>query len=50
MEEWRKGRSKVGRDEGEKGRERGREGGKNFFYLMMHLTHFIYGYMALNIW
>ena len=27
--------------------ERGR---KEMFYLMMHSTHFIYGYMASDIW
>ena len=23
---------------------------RKYFYLMMHSTHFIYGYMALDIW
>ena len=26
------------------------EGRKEMFYLMLHSTHFIYGYMALDIW
>ena len=26
------------------------EGRKEMFYLMMHSTHFIYGYVALYIW
>ena len=26
------------------------EGRKEVFYLMTHATHFIYGYMASNIW
>ena len=26
------------------------EGRKEMFYLMMHSTHFIYGYMASEIW
>ena len=26
------------------------EGRKEMFYLMMHSTHFIYGYMASDIW
>ena len=26
------------------------QGRKKVFYLMMHSTHFIYGYMALDIW
>ena len=26
------------------------EGRKEMFYLTMHSTHFIYGYMASNIW
>ena len=26
------------------------EGKKEMFYLMMHSTHFIYGYMASHIW
>ena len=25
-------------------------GRKEMFYLTMHSTHFIYGYMALDIW
>ena len=28
----------------------GKEGRKEMFYLMMHSTHFIYGYMASDIW
>ena len=24
--------------------------GKEIFYLMMHSTHFVYGYMASDIW
>ena len=28
----------------------GREGRKEMFYLTMHSTHFIYGYMASDIW
>ena len=27
-----------------------REGRKEMVYLTMHLTHFIYGYMASDIW
>ena len=27
-----------------------REGERDMFYLMTHLTHFIYGYMASGIW
>ena len=27
-----------------------REGRKEMFYLTTHSTHFIYGYMALDIW
>ena len=27
-----------------------REGKKEMFYLTMHSTHFIYGYMASDIW
>ena len=27
-----------------------KEGRKEMFYLMMHSTHFIYGYMASDIW
>ena len=26
------------------------EGRKEMFYLMTHSTHFIYGYMAADIW
>ena len=26
------------------------EGRKEMFYLMMHSTHFIYGYVASDIW
>ena len=26
------------------------EGGKEMFYLTMHSTHFIYGYMVSDIW
>ena len=26
------------------------EGSKKMYYLTMHATHFIYGYMALDIW
>ena len=26
------------------------EGRKDIFYLMMHSTHFIYSYMASDIW
>ena len=29
---------------------RGQEGRKEMFYLMMHSTHFIYSYMASDIW
>ena len=28
----------------------GKEGRKEMFYLTMHSTHFIYGYMPLDIW
>ena len=28
----------------------GLEGRKEMFYLMTHSTHFIYGYMASDIW
>ena len=34
-------------DQRKEGRKEGR---KEMFYLMMHSTHFIYGYMASNIW
>ena len=27
-----------------------KEGRKEMFYLTMHSTHFIYGYMASDIW
>ena len=27
-----------------------KEGRKEMFYLMTHSTHFIYGYMASDIW
>ena len=27
-----------------------KEGRKEMFYLMMHSTHFIYGYMVSDIW
>ena len=27
-----------------------KEGRKEMFYLTTHSTHFIYGYMALDIW
>ena len=30
--------------------EQGKEGRKEMFYLKMHATHFIYGYMASDIW
>ena len=30
--------------------ERGKEGRKEMFYLTTHSTHFIYGYMASDIW
>ena len=33
--------------EGERQKERGK---KEMFYLMTHSTHFIYGYMASDIW
>ena len=26
------------------------EGRKEMFYLVMHSTHFIYGYMVLDVW
>ena len=31
-------------------RNRDLEGSKEMFYLKTHSTHFIYGYMASNIW
>ena len=31
-------------------KEERREGRKEMFYLMTHSTHFIYGYMASDIW
>ena len=27
-----------------------RKDGRNFFYLMINVTYFVYGYMALDIW
>ena len=27
-----------------------KDGKKEMFYLMMHSTHFIYGYMASDLW
>ena len=36
--------------EREKERERERERERKMFYLMKHSTHFIYGYMASDIW
>ena len=30
--------------------ERGRKGRKEMFYLTTHSTHFVYGYMASDIW
>ena len=41
-----------GRKEGRKeGREEGKEEGKEeMFYLTTHATHFIYGYMASDLW
>ena len=31
-------------------RERNKEGRKEMFYLTMHSTHFIYGFVASHIW
>ena len=36
--------------ERERDRERGRDREREMFYLMTHSTHFIYGYMASDIW
>ena len=42
---------KEGRKEGkEEGRKEGRKKKKEMFYLTTHSTHFIYGYMASDIW
>ena len=50
--EGRKERRKEGREGGRKeGRkERRKEGRKEMFYVTMHSTHFINGYMASGIW
>ena len=40
--------NRDGRKKGERERERERE--REMFYLTTHSTHFIYGYMASDIW
>ena len=32
------------------GKEGRKDGRMEMFYLMMHMTHFIYGYMVSDIW
>ena len=60
-EEGREGGRERGRKEGRKERNvlfksvivvclRQSKGRKEMFYLMMHSTHFIYGYMVSDIW
>ena len=48
---WRRLGMRLNKEEGKKG-EKGekKKEGKEMFYLTMHSTHFIYSYMASDIW